>query len=119
MYWAADCFASALTAPVDDAADLDLSFWQDSFVHEHRSYAEWLPLVDHARYDRQVRRSERLEPASIASAHGPVLRGELVAEAFRLLHEIAASGPVPAPGPSVLGLMIEELAAAKVPPRAA
>ena len=119
VYWAADCFAATLTAPVTDAADLELSFWQDSFVHEHRSYAEWLPLVDHARYDRQVRHSENLAPGVIASAHGPVLRGELVSEGYRLLHEISRSGPLPAPGQSVLALMIEGMAAAEAPAQAA
>jgi hypothetical protein len=119
VYWAADCFASALTAPVTDAADLPPSFWQDSFVLEHRSYAEWLPLLDHVRYDRQVRQSESLGPQVIASAHGPVLRGPMVGAAYRLLHEISGMGPVPAPGQSVLAQMIEGMAAMEAPSQAA
>lgn len=86
---------------------------------EHRSYTEWLPLLDHVRYDRQVRQSESLGPRVIASAHGPVLRGAMVRSAYRLLHEISGMGPVPAPGQSVLAQMIEGVAATDAPSEAA
>jgi flavorubredoxin len=110
VYWAADSFASLLNQPVTDAHQLEHAFWQESFVYEHRSYAEWLPLTDPIKYDSQVRASERLRPSVVASAHGPVLTGAMVGEAYQLLHRVARMDPVPAHDQSMLEEMIRTAA---------
>jgi len=111
VYWAADCFASLLDGPVTNAGQLQRDFWRDSFVYEHRSYAEWLPLTDPIKYDTQVRASERLRPSVVASAHGPVLTGAMVGDAYQLLHRVARMGPVPPNGQSTLEEIVRATAA--------
>jgi flavorubredoxin len=111
VYWAADAFSSLLTHPVTDARELDHDFWKESFLYEHRSYCEWLPMLDADAFDAHIARTENLA-RTIASAHGPVLSGDMVGEAYGLLHQIVAMGPVPAEDQSVLDGMIAAVAAA-------
>jgi hypothetical protein len=97
---------------VTNADQLDRGYWRESFTSEHRSYAEWLPLLDGRRFSEHTRRSESLRPSVIASAHGPVLSGPMVAEAYGILHALPRMGSVPEPGQAVLEQMIEALAGA-------
>jgi flavorubredoxin len=111
VYWAADCFASMFTHPVNDAVELDTEFWHDSFVEEHRSYCEWLSVIDPAKFDTHIAATEELA-RTVASAHGPTLTAGMVPEAYRMLHEIARMQPLSAPSQSVLDQMVGQLAAA-------
>jgi len=111
VYWAADSFASMFTHPVTDASQLDHEFWRCSFIEEHRSYCEWLTVIDPSKFEARIANTERLA-RMVASAHGPTLSGAMVPEAYRLLHEIASMQPLPAPGQTVLDQMVGQLVAA-------
>jgi hypothetical protein len=47
----------------------------------------------------------------VASAHGPTLTGPLVDEGYRLVHQIARTGPVAPPGQPALDAMVAAIAA--------
>lgn len=112
VYWAADCFGSYLTHPVTSAADLDLTFWSESLLHEGGSNPGWHALVDLAKFDAHVDRTASLRPSVVASAHGPTLTGPLVEKGYRLIRQLARTGPVAQPGQPALDAMVATIAAA-------
>ncbi len=116
VFWAADCFASMLTAPVTNARDLDPGFWRESFAYEHSSYCDWHTLLDATRFNALVDRSASLQPSVVASAHGPVLTGRMIDEAYAMVRELPGRGPVAEPGQPVLERMLSALVG---PPAAA
>ena len=111
VYWAADCFGSFITHPVTSADELDAEFWRDSLLHEGRAATTWHALLDPARFDRHVDRTARLAPEVVASSHGPVLTGPKVAEAFRMVRQMARMEPVEQAGQQTLEAMIAAVAA--------
>jgi hypothetical protein len=111
VYWAADCFSSALTHPVTDASQLDHDFWRDSLVTEGRAHAPWHTLLDPAKFDAHVERSARLQPTVVASAHGPVLTGPAIDEAFELVRQFPTMDPVEPMGQGILELIVAVVAA--------
>jgi flavorubredoxin len=119
VYWAADSFASLQSKPVTNADQLDHDYWRESFLYEHRSYAEWIPLLDNRSFAHHVRRSEQLRPSVIASAHGPVLSSPMIDEAYQMLYQLPDLGSVPEPGPTMLNQMIDAVAAIDAEPTAA
>jgi hypothetical protein len=58
-----------------------------------------------------VDRSGRLQPGVVASAHGPVLRGAMVGEAFALVRRMAGLERVAEPGQETLDFMVAAIAA--------
>lgn len=117
VYWAADCFASMLTHPVTDAAQLDHAFWRESLVTDGRAHNPWHALLDPAKFEAHVERSARLAPVVVASAHGPVLTGPWVEEAFELVRRFARMDAVEPMGQGVLELLVAAVAALDPQPR--
>jgi flavorubredoxin len=117
VYWAADSFASQLTHPVTNAAELDHDFWVESFLHEARMAVGWHALLDPDKFDAHVAQTASLSPSIVASAHGPVLTGEFINEAFGMTRQLARMAPIEQPGQPLLELMIA--AAAMPAPEAA
>ncbi len=111
VYWAADCFGAHLTYPVTDADQLDPGFWAESVSHEARAATTWHALLDPEKFDRHVDRSARLGAEVVASAHGPVLTGPKVAEAYELIRRTARMEPVEQPGQESLEAMVAAIAA--------
>jgi hypothetical protein len=66
---------------------------------------EW---VDVARFQALVQTTIDLPLQAVASAHGPVHRGEKIADAFRRTLDLAAQPMVPMPGQELLDLVLAE-----------
>ena len=111
VYWAGDCFGSYITHPVTNADQLDPDFWAESVLHEGRAATGWHALLDPAKFERHVQRSGRLHPRVVASAHGPVLSGQKVDQAYELVRQMAHLEPVSQPGEETLELMVAAIAA--------
>lgn len=90
VYWSVDCFGSPMPAPVDDACDLDRSVWEEMQLLCNRIISPWHTLLDQTKYDRLTDGIAALGATAIASAHGPAIRGPMVAEALRLLRQLPA-----------------------------
>jgi len=97
VYWAADCFATAVPSDIDEVGDLEDAVWSDAFVAFHTRLSPWVADVDPARWRRAVGRVAALGPTTIASAHGPVIRGPLVARALDLAAGLAGRTARPEP----------------------
>jgi flavorubredoxin len=106
LYWAVDCFGALVPGAVHEAADVPADLWEASFGALNSWNTPWLEWVDEARFAAHVDESASLPIEAIASAHGPVLRGEQIPRAFARTLELAAQPPVPQPGPELLEAIV-------------
>jgi flavorubredoxin len=90
VYWAADAFAAYVPSPSEYADDVDGSAWQAGFVRFHQWSSPWFATVDPGWWDREIDRVAAREHRVVASAHGPVVRGEQVRRAIDILRELPA-----------------------------
>ena len=99
VYWAADCFATAVPCDIDDVAELDDDVWTEAFTRFHTRLSPWIADVDPVRWRRSVGRVAALGATTIASAHGPVIRGSRVVRALDLAADLAGRPPRREPRP--------------------
>jgi flavorubredoxin len=106
VLWAADSFGALVQGAVHEAADVPADLWEGGFATLNSWNTPWLEWVDPTRFADHVARTAGLPLAAVASAHGPVLRGDGIADAFRRTIELAGQPPVPMPGPELLDAMV-------------
>ena len=106
VLWAADSFGALVPGDVHEAADVPTDLWDAGFATLNSWNTPWLEWVDPVRFADHVATSAALAPAAIASAHGPVLRGDGIAAAYRRTTDLAGQPPVPMPGPELLDIMV-------------
>jgi flavorubredoxin len=106
VYWAADAFGTTAAPWRDDAADIDADDWKKGTVAFHGLLAPWHELVDPRRFAARVQHLRRLSPTVLASAHGPVIRGDRVGDALDLLLELPGRDPARLPGQAELEAQI-------------
>ena len=75
VMWAVDSFAALTTGAVYDAVDLPPDLYDGSFALFNSLVSPWHQWLDTRLYRRHVNAIEAIAPTTIASAHGPVLRG--------------------------------------------
>jgi flavorubredoxin len=78
VYWAADCFGTAVHGVVDHLDDLPRDMWCATVEAFAMELSPWLAVVDPECFDGWVDRVADLTPAVIAGAHGPLVRGDTV-----------------------------------------
>ena len=118
-YWAVDAFACPMPGDVvETVADLDPGFWRDGMaMFLHHALSPWLAIVDPERFAATVQRSRALAPSVIASAHSPVIPGDMIDAAYELVLEMPTITPPPAPGQAVLDMVVGALDVAGVDER--
>jgi flavorubredoxin len=102
--WIVDTFAS-LTPGSLDAADLS----QDQLALMsalNSAVSPWHAWLDGAAYARHVDTVEALGARTVASAHGPVLRGAQLDDAFDRVRGLAGAPIIPTPGQELLDELI-------------
>lgn len=113
VYWAADCFATPVPDDIDEVAELDDAVWSAAFATYHGWLSPWVADVDPIRWRRAVGRVAALGATTIASAHGPVIRGPRVARALDLALELAGRPvrPEPRTAPPARGGAVDRMVA--------
>jgi flavorubredoxin len=106
LLWAADAFGALVQGEVYDADDVDPALYDGSFAVLNSWNTPWLEWVDVARFQALVQTTIDLPLQAVASAHGPVHRGEKIADAFRRTLDLAAQPMVPMPGQELLDLVL-------------
>ena len=102
--WIVDTFA-CLTPGSLDAADLsDEQLAQMSAMNS--AVSPWHAWLDRAAYARHVESVEAFGAQTVASAHGPVLRGQRLDDAFDRLRGLAGAPIIPTPGQELLDELI-------------
>jgi flavorubredoxin len=110
--WAVDSFAALTTGEVYEAGDLPRDLYDGSFQLFNSLVSPWHQWLDPRAYGAHVDSIEAIAPSTIASAHGPVLRGSFIAGAFDRVRAMAGSPNVPSPGQEVLDAIIAQTLAA-------
>jgi flavorubredoxin len=106
MLWAADSFGALVPEVVHEAADVPSELWNDSFAVLNSWNTPWLEWVDVERFAAHVQTTAGLPLDAVASAHGPVLRGEQIADSFARTLDLATQPAVPKPGSELLDAMV-------------
>jgi flavorubredoxin len=108
VMWAVDSFAALTVGAVYEAADLPSDLFDGSFALFNSMISPWHQWLDPERYARHVRAVEAIAPSTIASAHGPVLRGSFIADAFDRVRAMAGQPIVPPPGQETLDALVAQ-----------
>jgi flavorubredoxin len=94
FYWAGDCFGAPVSEFIVEAEDVPGADWREGFLDMQRMLSPWHTLLDHHRYGAAVDRVEGLSITAAAGAHGPVVRGPRLDDAYRLLRTLPHLGPL-------------------------
>lgn len=95
FYWGGDCFGAPVGDFVVEAADVAAGDWEEGFLGMQRMLSPWHTLLDHHRFGAAVDHVQDLPITVAAGAHGPVVRGPRLEDAFRLLRTLPHVGALP------------------------
>ena len=104
--WAVDSFAAAFPDAVYEASDIPTELYDATFPMLNTSNTPWMEWVDRDRYAAHVERSRSLAPSVVTSAHGPVLRGAQIDDAYQRTLSLATQPAPPLPGNDVLDQLL-------------
>lgn len=104
--WAVDSFAALTTGAVYDVVDLPQDLYDGSFELFNSLVSPWHQWLDVSTYGRHVASIEAMAPTTIASAHGPVLRGDSIPRAFDMVRAMAGRPNATPPGQETLDAML-------------
>jgi flavorubredoxin len=102
VLWAVDSFAAATPGAVHRVEDLPKDLYEESFMAFSSLISPWHQFLDPDRYNRHVDTVEALNPVAVASAHGPILVGDAIHDAFDRVRTLAGAPKIPAPGQELL-----------------
>ena len=105
VMWGVDSFGVALPGEAYELGDVPETMLDESFALLNQWNTPWLEWVDAAKFDGHLRDSELLPVTAWVSAHGPVFRGEQIADAFARTRALAGVPIPPLPGGDVLDLI--------------
>jgi flavorubredoxin len=106
MLWAVDTFGALVQGAVLEADDADPELYAESFRVFNQWNTPWLAWLDRERFARHLATSASLDVTVVASAHGPILRGERIARAFADTAALAAKPVPPTPDQAVLDMLL-------------
>ena len=95
VYWAVDTFAAPMPDHLHDIADMPASDWAEMLLLFNRMVSPWHSLLDPAKFDRYVDDVVALGITTVAGGHTAAIRGERLAEAFRLLRTLPSLPDAP------------------------
>ncbi len=102
VLWAVDAFGALTPGAVHRVDDLPTDLYDESFREINSLVSPWHQWLDPNRYARHVDSIEALRPTAIASAHGPILTGRAIGDAFDRVRRLAGEPRVVLPSQSAL-----------------
>ena len=102
--WIVDTFACLTPGALEGEALSDEQLSQMSAMNS--AVSPWHAWLDRAAYGRHVDAVEALGARAVASAHGPVLRGTQLDDAFDRLRGLAGAPIIPTPGQELLDSLL-------------
>src|SRR5437762_9647121 len=109
--WIVDSFACLSTGAVHRVEDLPRELVQESTPALNSLVSPWHQWLDPAAYRRHVDEVEAFGVLAVASAHGPILTGDAIHEAFDVVRGLAGRPIIPAPGQELLDELVGQLLA--------
>lgn len=102
VLWAVDSFAALTVGDVYHVEDLPPDLYDETFPLFNSLVSPWHQWLDPAAYGRHVESVAGLSPDVVASAHGPILRGDAIADAFARVRALAGQPRVEPPRQAAL-----------------
>ena len=109
--WIVDSLA-CLTDGALDVHDLPRALLEESMPAMNSLISPWHRWLDAGVYRSHVDAVEALNASVVASAHGPILTGSAIHEAFDVVRELAGHDLIPAPGQDLLDELVNRVLAA-------
>ena len=110
--WIVDSFA-CLTTGALDVHDMPRDLLEESMPAMNSLVSPWHQWLDPAAYRRHVDAGRGASASStVASAHGPIITGDAIREAFDVVRGLAGQPIIPAPGQELLDEVIDQMLAA-------
>ena len=107
-----DAFAALTTGAVHHVEELPEGLYHESFMFFNSLVSPWHQFLDPDRYNRHVDTVEALKPSAIASAHGPILIGDAIHDAFDRVRTLAGEPIIAPPGQAALDEILAATTAA-------
>jgi flavorubredoxin len=102
VMWAVDSFGALTPGAVHHVDDLPRDLYEESFREVNSLVSPWHQWLDQRRFADHVDAIEALRPSTIASAHGPILTGPAITDAFARVRELAGQPRIVPPSQSAL-----------------
>jgi flavorubredoxin len=115
VLWAVDSFAALTTGAVHRPEDLPKDLYEESFMFFNSLISPWHQFLDPVRYNRHVDTVEALKPRAVASAHGPILVGDQIHDAFDRVRTLAGEPRIAPPGQEALDEILAAVVAEPAP----
>jgi flavorubredoxin len=112
VLWAVDTFAAATTGAVHRVEDLPRDLYDETFLLFNSLVSPWHQWLDPVKYDQHVDTIEALAPRVVTSAHGPVLVGDAIHDAFDRVRTLAGQPRQAPPGQELLDEVLASVIAA-------
>jgi Metallo-beta-lactamase superfamily len=112
VMWIVDSFAALTTGAVHHVEDLPSDLYDESFMLFNSLVSPWHQFLDPVAYGRHVSSVETFGPRVVASAHGPVLRGDAIGRAFTRVATLAGQPRLMAGGQELLDEILASAQAA-------
>ncbi len=109
IMWAVDSFAALAPSVVHHVDDIPPQMYRETFHLVNSLVSPWHQWLDPDRYQRHVDGVESLRPHVVASAHGPILQGPSIHDAFDWVRAMAGQPIVPPPGQSLLDELLADV----------
>jgi len=102
VMWAVDSFAAIAPGLAHHVDDIPPGMCRETFDLLNSLVSPWHQWLDPVRYEKHVDSVESLRPHVVATAHGPILTGSAIHDAFDWVREMAGQPIVPRPGQPAL-----------------
>jgi flavorubredoxin len=109
VLWSVDTFAALTTGAIHHAEDLPQDLYDESFMFFNSLVSPWHQFLDPVRYNRHVDTVEALKPRAVASAHGPILVGDAIHDAFDRVRTLAGAPIIAPPGQAALDQILADV----------
>ena len=90
VLWAVDSFAALTTGAVHRREEVPDDLYDETFPLFNSLVSPWHQWLDPVKYGAHVDSVAALRPEAVASAHGPILTGDQIADAFERVRALAA-----------------------------
>lgn len=106
VLWGVDSFAALTPGAVHHREEVPADLYTETFSLLNSLISPWHQWLDPVRYRRHVDSVAALRPDTVATAHGPLLTGNAIGDAFDRVRAMAGIPRVMPPGQSVLDDLI-------------
>jgi flavorubredoxin len=111
VLWAVDTFGALVQGAVLEADDADPVLYEQSFAMMNQWNTPWLEWIDPARFAGHLEQTALLPLDAVASAHGPVLRGDRIGQGFAATQALAGQPVMATPGQPMLEQLLASFTA--------